>query len=574
MDKKTLPIIVLLVLAIVFYIPILKFLGLYTPSEQPVQQADTTSQEESPAPDTHQQPTDFADTEIREVQKPPRDTDQPAADTIPVDTITISTNKYVVTLTNQGGGPISILLKEYDYKNGDPVQMLPDADAVTPDAYFAGGTFATSELMFNSDLIPDEYDATRDTIELTYTYISADGAAIHREYRFYPDEYHFDLYLTLDQPQKMGLERQYTLMWNTPLMPTEPQQDKDYGSMQAVAMMSGSREALDDWEGSTLDQSLDGYTEWAGVRSKYFAAAMIPLNRVADRAVAHGEKSKISTPEGRIEQRLITAGMVLQFAAVTNLTDSFTVFVGPMDYLVMDDYGVDLEAILDIATMPFLGTVILKPFALGIMWLLPKMYNLVPNYGLVIILFALVIKVITLPLSLKQFKSMQAMKDVAPEMERLKQKYKKDPQGLQKATMKMYKERGVNPMSGCLVMLPQMPLMIAMFRVFQATVLLRAEPFVWFIDDLSKGASGPTDPYIILVVLMVVTQFVSSKLTMASGQQQQKALIYIFPLMMGILLYSLPSGLILYWTIFSVLSLLDWFVFKRGKMKNAEVKTA
>jgi len=139
--------------------------------------------------------------------------------------------------------------------------------------------------------------------------------------------------------------------------------------------------------------------------------------------------------------------------------------------------------------------------------------------------------------------------------------------------MKLYKTQGVNPMSGCLVMLPQMPLMIAMFRVFQETILLRAAPFVGFIDDLSRGASGFTDPYIILVVLMIGTQFISSKLTMASGQQQQKAFIYILPLFMGFLFYSLPSGLILYWTVFSLMSLLDWFLFKRNKLKNTEVKT-
>jgi len=263
----------------------------------------------------------------------------------------------------------------------------------------------------------------------------------------------------------------------------------------------------------------------------------------------------------------------MPFANVPVVSDSFSVFVGPMDYLLMSSYDVDLQDILDIGTMPFFGT-ILKPFAIAIIWLLPKMYNLIPNYGVVIILFALLIKIITLPLSMRQFKSMQAMKDLAPKTEELKKKYKKDPQALQRETMKLYKTQGVNPMSGCLVMLPQMPLMIAMFRVFQATILLRAAPFVGFIDDLSRGASGFTDPYIILVILMIGTQFISSKLTMSSGAQQQKALIYVLPLFMGFLFYSLPSGLILYWTIFSLMSLLDWFLFKRNKIKNAEVKTA
>ena len=138
--------------------------------------------------------------------------------------------------------------------------------------------------------------------------------------------------------------------------------------------------------------------------------------------------------------------------------------------------------------------------------------------------------------------------------------------------MKLYKKHGVNPMSGCLPILLQMPLFFALFSVFRSTILLRDAPFVWFITDLSRGASGFTDPYIVLVLIMIGFQFLSQKLTMPSTQQN-KALLYVMPLFMGFIFYKFAAGLVLYWACFSAFSLLDYFLFKRNK-KNVEVKTA
>ena len=205
------------------------------------------------------------------------------------------------------------------------------------------------------------------------------------------------------------------------------------------------------------------------------------------------------------------------------------------------------------------------------MWLLPRMYTVIPNYGLVIILFALLVKIVTLPLSMKSFKSMNAMKELQPKIEELKKKHKKDPQSMNQEMMKLYKKHGVNPMSGCLPILLQMPLFFALFSVFRSTILLRDAPFVWFISDLSRGASSFTDPYIILVLLMVGFQFLSQKLTMPSTQQN-KALMYVMPFFMGFIFYKFSAGLVLYWTCFSAFSLIDYFLFKRNK--NVEVKTA
>lgn len=577
MDKKTLPLVILLVIVIIFYYPILQFFGIIEEGEPQKQTAEVTD-------------TVSADTaeKIRQFDPAEPDWGQQQVDTLGLapegedrdslrqlaDTISLETSKFKVKLSNRGAGPVSVILKEYTLRDGTPIEMMPDAEAATPEASFAGGSFSTNELLFESNRPPGDYNVTSSPLTIEYTYAAPNGGRIIRRLTFYPDEYHYDLVLKVEDPASMGLERRYHLVWNTPLGVTEPNADMDYSEMKGVAMLGDSRETFDDFDDGRMNESLTGYTRWAGVRQKYFAAVMIPRTRAADGVVARGVEEEVAWEDDYIDARQIVVGMEMPFAAVDAVQDSFSVFVGPLDYDLVDAYDVQLEDMLGIGTVPVIGFII-KPFALAIIWLMPRLYDFVPNYGLVIIIFALVIKIITLPLSMKSFKSMQAMRELQPKMEELRKKYKKDPQKLNSETMKLYKTAGVNPMSGCLPMLPQMPLLVALFEVFRSTILLRDAPFFWFINDLSRGASGFTDPYMLLVVVMVLTQFISQKVTMPSTGQN-KMMMYLMPLVFGFIFYRFPAGLLLYWTCFSVFTFIDYLLFKRNKTKEqaAQVKTA
>ncbi|MCK4573623.1 MAG: membrane protein insertase YidC, partial [candidate division Zixibacteria bacterium] len=490
MDKKTIIMVAALVLVLLFYFQIMEFLGMYTPAtpteptEQPT--VDTIVQQQPMTPPVQ------ATTETLPGATAVLDQAQPDT-TVAVDTICVNTNKYELVLTSAGGGPVSMVLKEYTYRDGEQIRMLIDPTAATPDAVFAGGTFSSAAVNYTSNLMPGNYEVTSEPLELVYSYRLAEGGAINKHYRFYPDNYHYDMTIEVNEREKLGFERSYEMRWNTPLGITEPQPETDYQAMEAVVMQAGQRETLDDFDNGRLNQTLEGDASWAGVRSKYFAAVIIPTSRDAESVTASGTKSKVETPDGSIEKREITVGLRMAFANVSNFSDDYKIFVGPLDYSVLSDYDVGLEDMLGIGTTPFIGWII-KPFALAIIWVLPKMYSFIPNYGLVIILFAFLIKIITLPLSMKSFKSMNAMKELQPKLEELKKKHKKNPQALNAETMKLYKAHGVNPISGCLPMLPQMPLFFALFSVFRSTILLRNAPFVWFFTDLSRGASGFTDP--------------------------------------------------------------------------------
>lgn len=570
MDKKTIALLVPLVLVIIFYWQILGFLGIVKPkpAAPPAAAVDTTQV----AKDTTRpvQPAVTADTGATTPSAPAAVSPLPV-DTMKADSLTVATKIYKVIMSSHGGGPVSLKLNHYALRNGAPIEILSDGKSATPEVTYAGGTMSSSSLGYKCSLTPGTYDATTRPLSIDYTYTSPSGGELIRHFTFFPDSSHYQLVIEAKNREKLGFDRQYSLVWNTPLGVTEPQPSTDYDAMEAVAMMANSREQLKDFKNNKLNQSLTGTTTWAAVRNKYFAAIMIPRNKTADGVTAVGDQfPKIDAEFGKFMERRLTIGLELAISAAPQFADTFSVFVGPLDYPLLAKYNVGLQDILGIGTMQYVGWII-KPFALMVIWLLPRMFSVFGNYGVVIILFALLVKLVTLPLSLKSMRSMNAMKELQPKLEELKKRLKNKPQDLNAETMRLYKEHGVNPLSGCFPMLAQMPLFFALFSVFRSTILLRNAPFVWFITDLSRGAIGFLDPYMILVVLMVVFQFVSQILSMPSNQQN-KFMYYLMPLIFAFFFYKLAAGLVLYWTCFSLFTIGDYYIFRRQK-KNAEVKT-
>jgi YidC/Oxa1 family membrane protein insertase len=566
MDKKSLPLIIVLVVLIVFYFQIMEFFGLYKPAPPAAPKTQTTQTDSTTG-------GILSGGAAVATQAPPNlatgDTVNTAFvdSTAKADSIVVVTKNFTITMSTFGGGAVGLSLNNYRYRDGRPIEMLVNASSATPELTFAGGTFSGSKVHYTCNTAPGRYEATTAPLAIAYSYRNAEGGELIKRYTFHPDHYDYDLVVDIRDPHKLGFERNYGIWWNTPLTGTEPQKDVDQLEMQAVGYMSGARVRLDEYnDGGKLNQTISGATSWAAVREKYFAAALIPLTRDAEGLTARGYTEDISDSEGVIIQHhYLTAGLDLPFATGQSFVDSFAIFVGPMDYTLMTTYNKGLEDLLDIGTTPYVGWII-KPFAIAIIWLLPKLYSAIPNYGFVIIIFALIVKLLTLPLSLKSFKSMAAMRDIQPKVEELKKRHKNDMQKMNAETMALYKKHGVNPFSGCLPVLMQMPLFFALFSVFKATILLREAPFIWFIDDLSRGAQGFTDPYMILVVLMVAAQFISQKMTTgAQANPQAKIFLYIMPLFMGFIFRDFAAGLVLYWTTFSILSLLDYFIYKRSQ---------
>ncbi len=426
MDRKTIIIVILLGLLVIFWIPIMTKFGVIKPRQKP-SQIETTQQEAIPyTEDTVKTAVAPAKTAVDSILSEEVSFQPDTLARAPEDSIIVETNVQKIVLSNYGGAPVSIQLKNYDYVNNGHIEMIPECRIATPEIKFNGGTVNGNNYMYDLLYSQKYYSISSGNTEVAFTYNGRDGGSIIKKYRFYADRYDFDLIVEVTDPEAMRFERKYFLEWNNKLMPTELNIQDDYNSMWAMAKMADVRVKFDDYNDGRFNQTLDGQTNWVAARSKYFAAIVIPQSRVGAGVKSTGEKTSKVIGDKKIESREITAGLIMEVPYGEPMIDSFTVYAGPLDYDILNSYKGDLPDLLDIGTTPFVGWII-KIFAIPILWIMPRMYSFIPNYGLVIIVFSFLIKIITWPLSRKSVKSMAAMRDIQPKIKELQEKHKKNP---------------------------------------------------------------------------------------------------------------------------------------------------
>ena len=322
-------------------------------------------------------------------------------------------------------------------------------------------------------------------------------------------------------------------------------------SKRLMAYLNEERTELESGEEAEVWND-KGPLKWAGIRNQYFLVAVAPRDagyyRVVLEAPAAGQ---LSTEEGysyKVGARLGTSGWW------DNL-----LYLGPLSYDELASHEADLEQALD------LGFPIIREISKGLLIVFLASYQYIPNYGFVIILIAIAIKILVYPLTHKSYESMAKMQQLQPKMAALREKFKNDNQRLSRETMKLYKEEGVNPLGGCLPMLLQMPIFFALYNVFSSTIELRQAPFIFWITDLSQPDVidvGGFDLHV-LPLLMAGSMFVQQKMTMKDPKQV--FLVYLMPAFMVFIFWSISSGLVLYWTIFNVLSIGQQVLINRIK---------
>ena len=228
---------------------------------------------------------------------------------------------------------------------------------------------------------------------------------------------------------------------------------------------------------------------------------------------------------------------------------SAIIYLGPLQYNNLKTLDVGLENSMSFGIAPIRG------ISRGVLYFLKVFHGVVPNYGVVLIIFSILVKIVVYPLTKKSYQSMKEMQLLQPEIAKLREKYQGDPQRLNKETMKMYKERGANPLGGCLPMLLQMPLLFALFIVFRSTIELRGAPFVLWIDDLSQPDALIPLPFSLplygnqislLPLLMGVSMFVQQKMSATQANPQQKMMTQFMSVFFVVLFNQFPSGLNLY----------------------------
>ena len=400
-------------------------------------------------------------------------------------------------------------------------------------------------------------------------YLPVGQGRVVKSFTFHNGSYAVDVAVRFENISAVTSNRFYTLGWENGLPSTEENLRDDMDYARAYAFMGGERLDLDASADERSEEEKNGNLDWVAIRTKYFLMAMIPNQTIDSRVTLTGQG--MESEEG--VYKVFNASLMMDLPVGTNQhTDSLKLFLGPMDHHILGKYDVGLENLV-MSKDWYEG--LFRWISLLILPILEMLYKIIPNYGFVIIIFSILIKLVLYPLTKKSHEGMSRMQTMQPKMQALKEKYGEDMQRYNQEVMKLYKEEKFNPASGCLPTLLQMPLLFALFIVFRSTIQLRGEPFVAWITDLSRPDAlhlGFDLPYIgstlaVLPLLMALTMFWQSKVTITDPKQ--KTMAYVMPVFLLFVFYRLPSGLNLYYSVFNILTMIQTRMIK-SKMDNNE----
>ncbi len=469
--------------------------------------------------------------------------------------VIVETPFYRVAIDPSGGSLEAIELNRYpSFTGSGPVQLVPEAASFLRRAADLGtDRLALSDIRFAvSDTLLQlgPGDGARD---LTLRYKSGQRE-IKQTYRFDPSGY------VIDYELDVGSSANGLLV--TSLGPRLESNEKntrdDYGQMRAVARVDGevvSRQAKEVDEGEAL--ALAGDVDWAGIRSKYFLAVVM--------AASEDEPLSAATMEGEASDSLPLVDVAVG-ARIRDGRAAYRVYVGPQEYQRLSQLNEGLDDVSQYgwSWIRWMITPFAKLCVIIMLWL----HNFIPSYGLVLMVFALLVRVVTWPLTTKSYQSISAMQKLQPELQRLREQHKADPQRMQQETMALYREKKVNPLGGCLPNLIPMPILFALFFVFQSTIEFRGQPFLW-LGDLSQP-----DPFYILPVFMGATIYASSKLT--TTDPKMAAMTYVMPLVLTFVFLNLAAGLVLYYALSNLLTFVQqwWLKHSMGRVDGEAVEAA
>ncbi len=505
-----------------------------------------------------------------------------AGNSEPEKVIILENDNVQMEFSNYGGGLKKYTLKKYETWDKKPLQLVDWKKGKELHLLFSskeGKLINTKDLIFES-AYPEWKNINLNSdssYKLVYKlYLSADSSeSISKTYSFYNDLYEFDVTYEFNNPGKFISDNKYQVVWESSLNLTEYRSDQEATFAEAFAYMGGELETLD---AASIDEEykgdFNGNTDYVSLRTKYFGLFIIPKDRKGDGAFMSGYRENLKD-KGARENYTLAVKMDIKNEKLES--SSFMILLTPLDYNILKKYEMDLEK-----TLRFSLDFIVRPIAQYI--ILPVflfLHSFIPSWGLVIIIFALLMKIVLNPLTKTQMNSMKKMSQLNPKITAIREKYKDDPVKANQQIMKLYKEEKINPAGGCLPMLLQLPILYALFGVFNSTIELRNESFLW-IKDLSSPDVILNLPFTIpifgisqvsgLALAMGVTMFIQQKMTITDPKQ--KAMVYIMPVMLTLLFFSFPAGLNLYYFMFNLFSITQqWWTNKKNPKAGTEVVT-
>jgi YidC/Oxa1 family membrane protein insertase len=474
------------------------------------------------------------------------------------ETITIATDLLKVDVSTQGGEITRVELLKHEDNNGKPVVLLEKSATHTYVAQsgLIGGNLpnhrtpftarAGSRSLDSGDTVSVVLDAEQDGVKLTKTYTFRRGeyeigvkhdivnngtAAIT------PSVY---VQLVRDSSKLDGSSRFYSTF-------TGPATYTDADKYHKVTF-----EDIDKGKNPAAARTTDG---WVAMVQHYFVSAFAPLSA--------GEHELFTR---KIGDNLYAVGAIMplgQVAAGAAVSQEGKLYAGPQESLKLEKFATDFDLVKDYGWL----TIIAKP----IFWLMTQIHKLLGNWGWTIIVLTILIKLAFFPLSAASYRSMAKMKLVTPKMTAIRERHKGDPQQMNAAMMELYKTEKINPLGGCLPIVVQIPVFIALYWVLLASVEMRHAPWLGWIHDLSAPDTlfgmlpGLEMPIGLLPIIMAVSMYVQTKLNPAPPDPVQAKVMMFMPLVFSFMFFFFPSGLVLYWVVNNVLSIAQqWVITKQA----------
>ncbi len=479
--------------------------------------------------------------------------------------IKVDTPLYQAVFTNKGATIKSFRLKKYrtametDSPMVELINIIDGSDAFLSVSFNAGGAVTDGNAVF--------YSAGQDSItlaegsspmDLTFTAPAINGVSIERTFKFYPDKYIIDLYITLANNTGGAVSGNIRTSLNN--MP--PEAKKSYSSFTGASLLLNN--GYEQFKAGKMDdegKSLSGQIAWVAFENEYFISAIIPEDQSP--SAFYG----FTSPSGLISTTHVSPIISLSPSAV--VTSGYALYLGPRDKDILKASGKKLEKAINFGWFD----IIAKP-----LYFLLRFFNkFVHNYGVSIIILTILIKILFWPLTHKSYVSMKEMQKIQPLMAKIRDRYKDDREGMQREMMNLYKTYKVNPMGGCLPMLIQIPVFFALYKILSIAIELRQAPFMLWINDLSVPDRLFHFPFSIpfmsapagipvLTLLMGASMFLQQKMSPPPGDPAQAKMMMFLPIIFTVMFINFPSGLVLYWLVNNLISIGQQYRIKKSSV--------
>jgi len=491
-----------------------------------------------------------------------------AASAEPEETIELRTDLVRAVFTTRGGGLLHWELNDYRdvYQPGEPPVELT---AFPSDRTVALAT-PLGALGFG-DLSQAHYEFERpDSRTLVFTRTEG-GILVRKIYRVEDDSYQLDLRIEIENGSERHLSPTFRIGW-----PTEGRETQDWAELALLVLHEGDLEShllgtggapMAGLFGGSLeeDETYVGDVGWAGAGTRYFLTAMIPES-------VRDARARVVPPSGGMPPVVELELAEINVPPGQSAARDFRMYLGPKETERLDVAGAHLDEAILKGWFP--------PLTNFFTAALTATHGFVPNYGVAIIIITIIVRLLMYPVMQKQMKSMKRMSAMQPRMKELQEKHVDDKSKQSEEMMKLYKESGFNPLTGCLPMFLQLPVFIGLYYALQGAIQLRQEPFFGWITDLSAPETlfmlpGLDLPIRVLPLLMGASMVLQTRMTPTTMDPAQARMMNtVMPLMFTFMFYGFASGLVLYWLVSNVLGIGQQLLTNRRKDDGIDLITA